>query len=151
MTTTTGFSTAEAPRANAGRPVEISGAQVRARCHHVATVVTITGNVSVANLERIANYCARLILAGKPMVLDITGVQGSAASCIRLVKSLDAHCNKAGLELVAAAGGAVLDRLDSAVGGKVSIVTAVPAALSYFTEALRARRQLLLPLFAKTA
>lgn len=141
----------DVPRSDAGRPVEVSGAQIRARCHHIATVVTITGNIGTTNIEQIASYCGRLILADKPMVLDITGVLGSSALCVRLVNRLDAQCSKAGFELVTAASGAVLDRLDSACVATVSIVTSVPAALNYFTEGLRARRQLLLPLFAKTA
>ncbi|MDT5095775.1 MAG: hypothetical protein QOH60_5138 [Mycobacterium sp.] len=151
MTATTGLSMTGVPRSNAGRPVEFSGALVRARCHHAATVVTITGNIKSANIEQIASYCGRLTLAGKPMVLDVSGAHGSGALCVRLVNILDAQCNNAGIELVIVPSDAVADQLDGACGGSVSIVTSEQSALNYFADGLRARRQILLPLFAKTA
>jgi hypothetical protein len=151
VTTTTGLSIAGAARPSAGCPVELSGAHVRARCHHAATVVTVTGTVNPSNIEQIASYCGRLTLAGKPMVLDITEVRGSCAPSVRLVNILDAQCNNAGIELVVVAAATVVDGLDGMSGAPVSIATDVPAALNYFSEGLCARRQMLLPLFAKTA
>jgi hypothetical protein len=151
VTTTTGLSITGATRSNAGRAVEFSGAQVRARCHHAATVVTLTGSVNSANIEQIASYCGRLTLAGKPMVLDMAGAVGSCALGVRLVNILDAQCSNAGVELVVVAGDALLDQLDSACSGSVSVESSVPAALTYFADGLRTRRQMLLPLFAKTA
>jgi anti-anti-sigma factor len=143
-------STPDPLRSSPPRAIEISGVQVHARCHHVANVVTITGDIGAANVDQIAAYCGRLTLAGNPIVLDLTGVQRFCASCLRLVNILSAQCNNAGVELVVAAHGAVLDGLD-ACGESVSTATSAPVALGYFTEAVRARRQLLLPFFAKTA
>jgi anti-anti-sigma regulatory factor len=131
--------------------MEMAGAQVHARCHHVANVVTITGNISPANLDQLAAYCGRFTLVGSPIVLDLTGVQRFSASCVRLVNILEAQCNNTGIELAVVAHEVILDGLDGAGGGSISTATAVPAALAYFTDAVTARRQMMLPFFAKTA
>jgi hypothetical protein len=48
-----------------GRPTfDRSGAQVRAQCRHLATVVTISGAINAMNIDRVGEYSRRFILQG---------------------------------------------------------------------------------------
>lgn len=50
--------------------VDYGGAQIRAYLHHLATVVTIRGEIDAANVEQISEHVRRFSLGTNPMVLD---------------------------------------------------------------------------------
>ncbi len=55
-----------------GNPTfDCDGAGIRAHCRQLATVVTIVGDLDVANVDRATRYTRRFILAEKPFVLDL--------------------------------------------------------------------------------
>src|ERR1700745_4228093 len=82
-----------------GNPaVDCDGAQMRALCRQLATVVTISGDVNDANRDRVGAYARRFVLVEKPFVLDLTGVNSFSPECISLLYSLDDACERAGVE-----------------------------------------------------
>ncbi len=56
------------------------GASMRAQCRQLATVVTIKGDVDRNNIDQIASYVNRFILAEKPLALDLSGVNSFATA-----------------------------------------------------------------------
>jgi len=116
---------------------DCDGAQIRAHCRHLATVVTIRGEIDAVNVDRVSQYIRRFILESNPLVLDVSEVSHFAGAGISLVHRLDEDCRAAGVECTLVA--------TDAVAGSVH------EALHYFADGIAARRQLLLPLVKKTA
>ncbi len=61
-----------------GNPAfDCDGAQIRACSRQLATVVTVTGDLDDANLEKVSQYTKRFVLREKPVVLDLSGVSSA--------------------------------------------------------------------------
>jgi anti-anti-sigma factor len=128
------------------------GAQIRAHCRHLATVVTIRGEITAANVDRVTEYVRRLILGSNSVVLDLSDANHFAAAGISFVRRLDEACRAAGVEWTLVAGPTVSALLG---GGRdeesFPIARSVREALRTLAEAIVDRRQLVLPLIKKTA
>jgi anti-anti-sigma regulatory factor len=135
-----------------GNPtLDCDGAQVRAHCRQLATVVSITGDVDGENVDRISAHTKRFILAEKPVILDLSGVNSFSPESVSLLYSVDEKCVTAGVEWSLIASTPVnwaLRVFDDQL--QVPVTESVPAALSHFAEALTERRRLL-PLLTKSA
>ncbi|HME47659.1 STAS domain-containing protein [Mycobacterium sp.] len=136
-----------------GNPAaDFGGAQIRAHYRHLATVVTVRGEIDAVNVDRISEYTRRLILAENPLVLDLGGVDYFGPAGVSLLYSLDADCRDAGLEWTLVASRAVTEQLrahdDEAM---FPIAHSVHEVLHQFADVIARRRQLLLPLVKKTA
>ncbi|ORV18495.1 STAS domain-containing protein [Mycobacterium celatum] len=136
-----------------GSPViDCGGAQVRAQCRHLATVVTISGAIDAMNVERVSEYCRHFVLSDKPIVLDLSGVDCLASEGIRLLYRIDDDCRTAGVEWALVASPAVTRVLQiTNEEGLFPVAESVHEALHYFADAISARRRLLMPLLNKTA
>jgi anti-anti-sigma regulatory factor len=135
-----------------GNPaVDCDGAQMRALCRQLATVVTVNGDVCDVNLDRIGAYARRFVLMEKPFVLDMTGVNSFSPECISLLYSLDEACARAGVEWSVIASQQVMRTLRLS-GERETFATAgsVAEALHHFADSIGERRRLL-PLLTKTA
>ncbi len=135
-----------------GNPaVDCDGAQMRALCRQLATVVTVSGDVTDTNVDRIGAYAKRFVLMEKPFVLDLSGANSFSTECISLLYSLDEDCAHAGVEWSIIASQQVLRTLRLA-GERETFPTAgsVPEALHHFADSMGERRRLL-PLLTKTA
>ena len=135
-----------------GNPaVECDGAQLRALCRQLATVVTVSGEIDEANVECIGDYAKRFVLMEKPFVLDLSGVSSFSTECISLLYRLDEDCDHAGVEWLIIASAPVLRTL-KLFGERETFPTAVsvPEALHHFADSMGERRRLL-PLLTKTA
>ena len=108
---------------------QCGGAQIRAHCRHLATVVTIRGEIDAVDVDRASEYIRRFILANSPVVLDMSDVSHFAASP------------------------AVLDLLDQCEQDEAlfPVRYSVQEALRDLANAIVIRRQLVLPLIKKTA
>lgn len=136
-----------------GNPTfDCSGAQVRAQCRHLATVVTVTGAVDTMNVERVTEYSRHFILPDKPIVLDMSGVECLAVEGVRFLYRIDEACRAAGIEWALVASPAVT-RVVRIVSDESAfpVVDSVHEALHCFADMISARRRLLLPLLTKTA
>jgi anti-anti-sigma factor len=135
-----------------GNPAfDCDGAQMRALCRQLATVVTVNGDVNDANLDRIGAYAKRFILMEKPFVLDMTGVNSFSPECISLLYTLDEACDRAGVEWSVIASQQVMRTLRLS-GERETFPTmeSVAEALHHFADSIGERRRLL-PLLTKTA
>lgn len=135
-----------------GNPAfDCDGAQMRALCRQLATVVTVNGDINDANLDRIGAYARRFILMEKPFVLDMTGVNSFSPECNSLLHGLDEACDRAGVEWSVIASQQVMRTLRLS-GERETFPTmeSVAEALHHFADSIGERRRLL-PLLTKTA
>jgi anti-anti-sigma factor len=126
---------------------DYGGARVRAHCRHLATVVTIRGEIDGLNVDGIGEYIRRFILEQTNLVLDMSDVTHFAPAGISLLHGLDEDCLAAGVEWTLVASPAVIELLN----GVFPIAGSVHAALRNLADAIVSRRQLVLPLIRKTA
>ncbi|AFM15143.1 anti-anti-sigma regulatory factor (antagonist of anti-sigma factor) [Mycolicibacterium chubuense NBB4] len=133
-----------------GNPTfDCGGAEIRAHCRQLATVVTVRGALNDANVECATQYVRRFILAEKPFVLDLSDITSFAGEALSLLFAVDDVCAAAGVEWSMVPSRSVEQTLhdyDIEFAGAGS----VPEALNHFADAMVARRQLL-PLLTKTA
>lgn len=135
-----------------GNPViDCDGAQIRAQCRQLATVVTVSGVVDARNIERVSAYVRRFILTEKPIVLDLSGVNSFTAEAVSLLDVVDMGCLRASVEWSLITSPAVDRTLDDCdVELNFPAEESVPEALNNFADAMRERRRLL-PLLTKSA
>jgi anti-anti-sigma regulatory factor len=135
-----------------GNPaIECDGAQVRACSRQLATVVTVTGDLDDANLDKVSQYTKRYVLREKPVVLDLSGVGSATPHIISLLSELDDACCAAGVEWSLIASQPV-SRAVRSFDDRVELPTveSVADALHNFADAMMERRRLL-PLLTKSA
>jgi anti-anti-sigma factor len=133
---------------------DCSGAQIRAHCRHLATVVTIRGDIDAVNVDQVNEYIRRLILGKNPLVLDLSDVTHFAAAGISLLHTLDEDCRAAGVEWTLVASPSVIELLGDGYDGDEAlfpIARSVHEAFRNLADAIVSRRQLVLPLIKKTA
>ena len=126
---------------------DYGGARVRAHCRHLATVVTVRGEIDGLNVDRISECIRRFVLEQTDLVLDMSDVTDFAPAGISLLHDLDDECRAAGVEWTLVASPAVIELLDDVF----PIAGSVHAALRNLADAIVSRRQLVLPLIKKTA
>lgn len=128
---------------------DFGDAQVRAHRHHLATVVTIRGEIDAINVDAISGHIGRFTLAGNAVVLDLSDVSNFAAPVISLLHTFDSACAAAGVEWTLVAGPEISDLLGDEA--RFSVVRSVHEALGNLADAIASRRRLVLPLIRKTA
>lgn len=131
---------------------DCAGAQVRAQCRHLATVVTVSGAIDAENTDRVSEYSRHFVLPDQPVVLDLSAVDWFTTAGISFLYRFDENCRAADVEwalIVSPAVSRVLRITDEE--DLVSIVDSVHEALRSFADAISARRRLLMPLLTKTA
>jgi anti-anti-sigma factor len=136
-----------AKRVSDASTFDYGGARVRAHCRHLATVVTVRGEIDGLNVDRIGDYIQRFVVEQTNLVLDMSGVTHFAPAGISLMHGLDEDCRTAGVEWTLVANPAVIDLLDD----MFPIAGSVHAALRNLADAIVSRRQLVLPLIRKSA
>jgi anti-anti-sigma factor len=128
-----------------------NGAQIRAHSRHVATVVTITGNIDANNVDRLAARAQRFLFADKPIVVDLSGVTSFAAQAVSILLAFGEQCQRAGVEWVLVVNDAVAEQLRVQNVDAVPVVDSVAEALHELDDAILDRRRMLLPLLRKSA
>jgi anti-anti-sigma factor len=140
-----------APRPGNGT-VDCGGAQIRAHCHHLATVVTIRGEIDAVNVDWVSEHIRRFINGGNPVVLNLSDVNLFAVAGISLLEGFDEDCRAAGVEWTLVASPAVIELLGDGCDEDVFPFTrSVHEALRNRADAIVSRRQLVLPLIKRTA
>jgi anti-anti-sigma factor len=135
-----------------GNPAfDCDGVRMRARCRQLATVVTVSGEITAGNADAVGTYARRYILAEKPFVLDLTDVTSFTPQGLSMLYDLDEACQGAGVEWSLIASQPVMQVLRAASAGEdLPMTGSVPEALHHFSEGILARRRLL-PLLTRTA
>lgn len=129
--------------------VDCGGAQLRAHCRHLATVLTIRGEIDAVNVDRVSEHIRRFIVGKHPVVLDMSAVSQFGTAGISLLYSLDEDCRAAGVEWTLVASPAVIELLGDVT--VFPIARSVHEALRNLADAIVRRRQLVLPLIKKSA
>lgn len=131
--------------------LECSGAQIRAHCRHLATVVTVRGEIDAVNADQVAAQVRRFILGTDPVVLDLSGVSHFGPAGISLLYTVDEGCRAASVEWKLVPSPAVIELLgrgceedDDAAG--FPIARSEHEALRSVADAIANRRQLVLTL-----
>ncbi|MCW2686500.1 MAG: anti-sigma factor antagonist [Mycobacterium sp.] len=143
---------APTPTSRYGNPaIDCNGAELRGRCRHQITTVTVTGDIHAMNVKLIGQHTKRLILPESSFVLDLAGVESFCARGVSLLHLVDEECRAAAVEWRLVASPAVVERLSTGQD-RAAFPTAasVPEALGHFADNTLARRRLL-PLLTKTA
>jgi anti-anti-sigma regulatory factor len=123
-----------------GNPAfDCGGAQVRTVCRQLATVVTVQGVVDETNIERVTALALRFVIAEKPFVLDLSGVDSFTAHELSLLSAVDECCFRSDVEWSLIASGPVLHE---ASGLNFPIADSVPDALHHFADSIDERRHL---------
>ncbi|GAA1193965.1 anti-sigma factor antagonist [Mycolicibacterium alvei] len=122
---------------------------MRAQCRQLATVVTVKGDIDSTNIDQIASYVNRFILAEKPLALDLSGVNSFSPQAISLFYDIDDRCGALGVDWAVVASRPVVAEIRHQQMG-VPLSSSVPEALHHFAEGNTARRRLL-PLLVKSA
>jgi anti-anti-sigma regulatory factor len=123
-----------------GNPAfDCGGAQVRSVCRQLATVVTVQGLVDDSNIEKVTALALRFIIAEKPFVLDLSGVDSFSAHGLSLLSAVNERCLRSGVEWSLIASGPVLRE---ACGLNFPVADSVPDALHHFAESIDERRHL---------
>ncbi|MGE2833122.1 STAS domain-containing protein [Mycobacterium sp. SMC-4] len=125
------------------------GADIRAHCRQLATVVRISGELDACNVERATAYTRRFVIAEKAFVLDLSDVTSFAEDAVFLLFVIDDVCALADVQWSLVASRAVEQTLRD-LGIEFDSAGSVPEALNEFADAMVARRQLL-PILTKTA
>jgi len=128
---------------------ECGGAQIRARRHHLATVVTIRGEIDATNVDGVSEHIRRFALGGSPVVLDMSDVSRFASPAISLLHTFDTECGAAGVEWTLVPSPALGD-LPGDEGG-FPVMLSVHEALGKLADDIASRRRMVLPLIRKTA
>jgi anti-anti-sigma regulatory factor len=133
-----------------GNPMlDCHGAQLRAQCRQLATVVTVNGRLDSKNIEAVGQQARRFIIAEKPFVLDMSGVEACGALTLPFLRTVDEQCRIIGVEWVLIPSSAVNRRLRPE-NAEFAVAASVPDAIEHFADDLESRRRLL-PLLAKIA
>jgi anti-anti-sigma regulatory factor len=133
-----------------GNPMlDCHGAQLRAQCRQLATVVTVTGRLDSKNIDAVGQQARRFVIAEKPFVLDMSGVDTCGAQTLPFLRTVDEQCRTVGVEWVLIPSSAVTRRLRPE-NEEFAIAACVPDAIEHFADDLESRRRLL-PLLARTA
>lgn len=127
------------------------GAQVRAQFRHLATVVTIRGEIDAENVDPLGEYIRRFTLGENSVVLDLSGVSAFAVSGIWLLYAFDECCRAAGVDWTLVPNSAVTAVLDDDLDREFAMTPSVREVLNDLSEAIIRRRRMALPLVRKTA
>ena len=135
---------------------DCGGAQIRAHCRHLATVVTIRGEIDAVNVDWVSKYIRRFIVGSNPVVIDMSDMRQFAVAGTSLLYAIDEDCRSAGVEWTLIASPAVTEVLDAdrdqdENGATFPIAPSVHEALHNLADAIVSRRQLVLPLIKKSA
>jgi anti-anti-sigma factor len=130
--------------------VECGGARIRAHHRHLATVVTIRGEIDAVNVDQVSEYVRRFVLSDHPIVLDLSAVDHFSSAGLGLLCALDEECRAADVEWVVVAN-PIIDTLLGEPEVMFPVATSVHGALRNLADAITWRRQVVLPLVKKSA
>lgn len=68
------------------------GVRMRAQCRHLATVVTISGEVDLVNGDGVQAFATRFVRVGNALILDLSGVDFFGARGVSVVIAVDDAC-----------------------------------------------------------
>jgi anti-anti-sigma factor len=129
-------------RADHHPTIDRDGVEMRSQLRHLATVLTISGDIDARNTDRVSAYAARLVPVGNAFLLDLSGVGFFAAQSISVLVAVSDACGNAQLPWALVTSHAV-DRVlrISEDDDILPVASSVPDAMRYFADLARVRQQ----------
>jgi anti-anti-sigma factor len=129
-------------RADHHLTIDHDGVDMRAQLRHLATVLTISGDVDARNVDRVSAYAARLVPVGNALLLDLSGVGFFAAQSISVLVAVGDASGNAELPWALVTSHAV-DRVlrISEDDNILPVASSVPDGMRYFADLARVRQQ----------
>jgi ABC-type transporter Mla MlaB component len=132
--------------------VRCGGAEIRACSRHLATVVTVRGDVTADNLGQVQARIKRFLLCDTPYILDLSELTSIAAEGSALLAAVDDACAATNVEWALVIGWAARALFDREIRDRMlPVAESVAEALHDFADARATRRDLLLPLLHRSA
>jgi anti-anti-sigma factor len=124
------------------------GFDMRAQLRHLATILTISGDIDARNIDRVSAYATRLVPVGNALLLDLSGVAFFAAQGISVLVAVGDACDEAESPWALVTSHAV-DRVlrISEHDYILPVASSVPDGMQYFADLARVRQQV--PLSAR--
>lgn len=132
--------------------IRLGNADVRACSRHLATVVSVRGEVTADNIDAVTTQVSRFILSDTSFVLDLADVEFIAAEGATLLRTVDDGCALADVEWALVVGPAAAALFDEEIRDRLlPVVESVADALHDFADERMRQRSLLLPLLQRSA
>jgi anti-anti-sigma factor len=132
----------ELPSRYGNLTIERDGIDVRAQSRHLATVLTISGDIDARNAARISSYATALVPLGNALLLDLSGVGFFAVQGISVLIAVEDACRSAELPWALITSHAVDRVLGLSQDDDIlPVASSVPDAMQYFVLLARMRRQ----------
>jgi anti-anti-sigma factor len=115
--------------------IDRDGVEARTHYRHLATVVTISGEVDASNIALVTTYATRFVLVGNALLLDLSDVGFFAVQGISALNAVDEACHSTQVPWALVTSHAV-DRVlrISQRHDVLPAVRSVPDALQYFAH-----------------
>jgi anti-anti-sigma factor len=119
------------------------GVDMRAHLRHMATILTISGDIDARNIDRVSAYATRLVPVGNALLLDLSGVTFFAAQSISVLVNVGDACDNAESPWALVTSHAV-DRVlrISHQDHVLPVASSVPDGMQYFADLARVRHQI---------
>jgi anti-anti-sigma factor len=118
---------------------------MQAHLRHVATVLTISGDIDASNTDRVSAYATRLVPLGNALLLDLSGVTFLAAQSISMLASVGHASDDAGLPWALVTSHAVDRALRISEHDDIlPVASSVPDGMQYFADLARVRQRVAL-------
>jgi anti-anti-sigma factor len=137
--------------------IDRDGVKVWAHCGRLVTVVSVSGDIDISNIDRVKAYITRSVLVGNSMLLDMSCVDFIAVQGISLLLTVENTCRSIGLPWALVTSRAVERVLRySKQRDALPVANSVPEAMQYFAhlayvQARPRRARGLLPMPATTS
>jgi anti-anti-sigma factor len=118
------------------------GVDMLAQLRHLATILTISGDIDATNIDRVSSYATRLVPVGNALLLDLSGVTFFAAQSISVLVTVDDACDDAESPWALVTSHAV-DRVlrISEHDDILPVASSVPDGMQYFADLARVRQR----------
>jgi anti-anti-sigma factor len=129
-------------RAECHLTADRGGIDMRAQLRHLATILTISGDLDARNIDRVSSYATRLVPVGNALLLDLSGVAFFAAQSISVLVTVGDACDNAESPWALVTSHAV-DRVlrISEHDDILPVASSVPDGMQYFADLARVRQQ----------
>ncbi len=132
----------ELPYRHGNLTIDRDGVDARAQYRHLATLLTISGDIDARNTARVSAYATDLVPLGDALLIDLSAVGFFAAQSISVLTAVEDACRIAGLPWALVTSHPV-DRVLrlSQDDDILPVASSVPDAMQYFVLLARMRRQ----------
>jgi anti-anti-sigma factor len=115
--------------------IDRDGVKVWAHCGRLVTLVSVSGDIDISNVDRVKTYITRSVLVGNSMLLDMSCLDFIAVQGISLLINVENTCRSVGLPWALVASRAVEWVLRySQQRDALPVANSVPEAMRYFNH-----------------